>query len=195
MYITTEKGIFIIYGEIISRQFQNLDKGKITLKTSTPFIDQKGITRKGPYAWVINITNGQTDEINPNSIVYRTLPTHAIVEATPTDDYDGFWFYPNGKQKRQLKLKALFVSKLDTSYQASLTPTGQLDAVEYEPKGSDYIVWWRPDEIPDNHPGITGIYDPRHYGEYDDFDKGAPADPMREDMEFFYENERWSRDP
>ncbi len=194
MRVTTEKGIFIIYGEITYSYYKNIEEGRINLKTSTPFRDQKGITRNKTYTWVINITNGQTNIINPSGTWAGGGGTkYAIVEATPYDDYDKFWYHPNGKQKHRLKLKALFVNPLP-EYHADLTPTKKLDAAFYEAKGSSYIPWWRSDEIADNHPLVTGVYDPYLAGEYDDFMKGGARFDMRSDMEFFYEDERWSRD-
>ncbi len=193
MYITTKRGIFIIYGPRTSSKYKNINEGQITLKTTTPFKDQKGVTRSGCYTWVVNITNGQTRIINPES--HYGIAKWAVVEATPYDDYENFWYYPNGKEKKRLRLKALFVSKIE-EYNAQDTPTGLIDAVEYEPKRSSYLVWWRSDEIDDNHPLVTGIRDPYlEGGPYGDHMQGGYKDPMRSDMEFFYEDERWSRDP
>lgn len=191
MYITTKKGIFIIYGTRISSTYKNYYEGQVTLKTTTPFQDQKGVTREGEYTWVINITNGETMHIDPSPRPFDyTMPKYLVAEATPYDDYDKFWHYPNGRNRRKLRLKALFISRLE-EYNDQDTPTGLLDAVEYEPKGSSYLIWWRPDEIADNDSLVTGIIDPYMEGHYED----GYEDPMRDDMEFFYEDERWSRDP
>ena len=163
--------------------------GRINLKTNTPFRDQKGVTRSKTYTWVINITNGQTDIINPTG-VFKNVK-YAVIEATPYDDYERFWYHSDGREKNRLRLKALFVNKL---YEHDKEHTSHHNLVKYEAKGNSYIVWWRDDDIADNHPLVTGIYDPYLAGEYDDFMKGGFQDDMREDMEFFYEDERWSRD-
>ena len=189
MRVTTEKGIFIIYGKITYSYYKNINEGRINLKTSSEFRDQKGVKRNKTYTWVINITNGATHIINPTGIFKGT--THAVVEATPYDDYDKFWYYPDGRERRRLRLKALFVNDLSERHAKH---TNNYNLIKYEPKGSSYIVWWREDDFPDNHPIVTGIYDPYLAGEYDDFMKGGFQDDMREDMEFFYEDERWSRD-
>lgn len=189
MRVTTEKGIFTIFGEITYTHYKNATKGTLHLKTSAPFVDQKGVTRNGTYTWVIKISNSDTAIVNPTT-GYKNVK-YAAVEATPFDDYENFWHHPNGQARDKLRLRCLFANK---SPEHLHEECNNHNLVQYFPKGDGYTVWWREDDYPDNHPLVTGVYDPYLAGEYDDFMEGGFQDDMRDDMEFFYEDERWSRD-
>ena len=64
--------------------------------------------------------------------------------------------------------------------------------IKWHPSGTIYSPWWREDIIPDNAPYL--LPETLHLTGEQDWGLGF-QDDMRGDMEFFYEDERWSRDP
>ena len=98
-----------------------------------------------------------------------------------------FWRTKTNRPKKTIKLTALFAVFVN-DYNAERLA----NYIKWHPRGTKYSPWWRPDNIPDNAPHL--LPETVHLSGEQDWGIGF-QDDMRSDMEFFYSDERWSRDP
>ena len=190
--VSKKTGIIVIAGKIINSKFK-VDKDGVMF--ATYYVQTTGIDWTDPTGqkgaenvkWTISAWNHAADAADPHDYISEMFPdetplepkTHIVIEAIPENESKDIWRTKDNKPRESIKLKALFAVLID---QERL-----INTIEYHPRGTMYPPWWRPDIYEDDDPAITGKYDEHDYGL-------GFQDDMRSDMEFFYEDERWSRD-
>lgn len=181
MYVTQENGIIIVAGKIIKSDYKIDREGYMRAiyyvkTTGVDWTDPTGQKGDEDVSWAISAWDFAARLADPE---YPYPKNHIAIEAIPASDNSEIWRTETNQPRRTIKLKALFSQFTED--------TDLINIVEYNRQGTMYDPWWRPDIFDDNDPGITG--------KYDDYDYGLGfQDDMRSDMEFFYEDERWSRD-
>jgi len=111
------------------------------------------------------------------------------IEGIPTieTNIQEFWRTKTNRAKKTLKLTALFTEFVDDYDAEELA-----NHIKLHPRGTRYSPWWRAqDNTPDNAPYL--LPETVHLSGEQEWGIGF-QDDMRDDMEFFYEDERWSRD-
>ena len=183
MYVRQKTGIIVVAGELINSKFK-LDKDGYMRAiyyirtTKTDWNDPTGEKGAEDTNWVVSAWDFAARLAEPD---YPYPKKYIAIEGIAGTNAHEVWRTPTNRPRKTIKLKALFTQFID---QERL-----INTVEYYPRGTSYSPWWRPDIFDDNDPDITGEYD--DYGH--DYGRGF-QDDMRSDMEFFYEDERWSRD-
>ncbi len=184
MYVSQKTGIVVLGGEIISSTFKVGRDGKMlaTYEIQTTGVDWTDPTgQKGAKSikWLISAWNYAASAADPEEPYPEK---YLIVEAIPESTKQEVFRTETNRPKETIKLKALFAEPIREGRERLI------NTVKYHRPGTMYPPWWRPDMYKDDDPNITGKYDDNH-----DYGLGF-QDDMRDDMEFFYEDERWSRD-
>ena len=183
MYVSQDNGIVVVGGEIIKSDFK-VDKEGVMfaiyyLKTNNVnWTDPTGQKGSENVNWIMEAWDFAARLADPE---YPYPEKHIIIEAYPPSGGTDIWRTALNKPRKAIKLKALFTQPIDEGKE------DLINTVEYNRPGTMYPPWWRPDIYKDNDPNITGKYEDHDYGL-------GFQDDMRSDMEFFYEDERWSRD-
>ncbi len=184
MRVSQKTGIIVVTGKIIKTDYK-VDKdgymrGIYYLRTKgVDWIDPTGQKGAENVNWTISAWDfaaGPADPKDPYVFEY------IAIEAIPKNKGPDIWRSKTNRPREAIKLHALFTQPVD---QKRL-----MNTIKYHRRGTIYSPWWRPDIFRDDDPDITGEYDDSGY----DYGLGF-QDDMRGDMEFFYEDERWSRDP
>ncbi len=183
MRVSQKTGIIVVAGEIINTKFKVDRDGYMRAiyeikTTGVDWVDPTGKKGAENVNWTISAWDFAA---NPASPEYPYPKKHIAIEAIPKSKNVEIWRTSTNRPRTTIKLHALFTQPID---QKRLFNT-----VKYHRRGTMYNPWWRPDIFKDNDPDITGKYDNEDY----DYELGF-KDDMRSDMEFFYEDERWSRD-
>jgi len=195
MYVTQKNGMMVVAGEIIKSEFKEDRDGYMR---AIYYIKTTGIDWTDPseekgaedVTWIFSARDFAARLAEPNdsytdriysSNAERDPEKYIAIEGIPPSGDPKVWRTKTNRPRTTIKLKALFAQFID---QERL-----INTVQYHPQGTMYSPWWRPDIFSDDDPDITGEYD--DYGH--DYGLGF-QDDMRDDMEFFYEDERWSRD-
>ncbi len=183
MFVSQDNGIIVVAGEIIKSHCKD-DKDGYTRAiyhvktTGVKWTDPTGQEGAEDVSWTISAWDFAARLAHPE---YPYPKKHIAIEAIPKDGSAEIWRTKNNQPRTAIKLHALFTQPIE---QERL-----INTVKYHRQGERYPPWWRPDIYRDNDPSITGKYDDSGY----DYGLGF-QDDMRDDMEFFYENERYSRD-
>ena len=183
MRVSKKTGIVVVAGEIINSEFKVGKDGymRATYEIKTTGVDwtdptgQKGAENVN---WTISAWNYAASAAHPK---YPYPKKHIVIEAVPESTSQEIFRTKNNRPRERIKLHALFTQPIDSGKERLI------NTVKYHPKGTMYPPWWRPDIYSDDDPNITGKFDDHDYGL-------GFQDDMRSDMEFFYEDERWSRD-
>ncbi len=183
MYVSQDNGIIVVVGKIIKSDFRIDRDGYMRaiyyIKTNNPnWTDPTGQKGAENASWTISAWDFAARLADPE---YPYPETYIAIEAIPESGDTEIWRTKNNKPRKAIKLKALFTQFIEETNQRLF------NTVEYNRPGTMYPPWWRPDMYKDNDPNITGKYEDHDYGL-------GFQDDMRSDMEFFYEDERWSRD-
>ena len=181
MRVSKKTGIIVVAGEIINSEFKEGKDGYMRavyhLKTTgIDWTDPTGQKGAENVNWTISAWNYAASAADPREPYPEK---HLVVEAVPESTSQEIFRTKTNRPRERIKLKALFAEFTDAKR--------LINTIEYHPKGTMYPPWWRPDIYEDDHPAITGKYEEHDYGL-------GFQDDMRDDMEFFYEDERWSRD-
>ncbi len=194
MRVSQKTGIIVVTGKIIKTDYK-VDKdgymrGIYYLRTTgVDWTDPTGQKGAENISWTISAWHHAAEAADPHDYISEMYPdqtplepkTHIVIEAIPENEALNIWRTENNKPRKTIKLRALFAVLID---QKRL-----INTIKYHPQGNMYPPWWRPDIYEDDDSNITGKYDDSGY----DYGLGF-QDDMRGDMEFFYEDERWSRD-
>lgn len=191
MIVTRDTGIIVICGELIRSDFY-VDKNSSIratyhIKTSgTTWTDPTGAPGAKEINWTVSAWSFTARLADPEDSQWKDK--HVSIEGIPTYEttITDFWRTPTGRPKKALKLRALFADYI-SDYDAE----DLANRVAWHPPGTKYSPWWRPDNIPDDAPDL--LPETVHLSGEEDWGIGF-QDDMRSDMEFFYEDERWSRD-
>ena len=183
MRVSQKNGIIIVCGEVIKSDFKINREGVMFAiyyirTTGVDWTDPTGQKGAENVNWAISAWDFAASPADPE---YPYPKKHIALEAIPKSDSADIWRTENNHPRKRIKLKALFSQFIEDD--------DLINTVEYNRRGTSYSPWWRPDIFDDDDPSITGEYD--DYGH--DYGLGF-QDDMRSDMEFFYEDERWSRD-
>ena len=181
MYVSQDNGIIVVAGEIIKSEYKIDRDGYMRaiyyVQTNNPnWTDPTGQEGSEIVNWTISAWDFAARLADPE---YFYPEEYIAIEAIPASASSEIWRTKKNTPRRAIKLHALFSQFV---YQERLFNT-----VKHHRRGTMYSPWWRPDEISDDDPSITGKFDYHDYGQ-------SFQDDMRSDMEFFYEDEQWSRD-
>lgn len=190
MLVTRNTGIIVVCGELINSKF-NVDKDSgmqatYYIKTrGTNWTDPTGDIGATDISWSVWAWSAAASAANPNFLFPEK---YIAIEGIPTYEttQTSFWRTPTSRPKKAIKLRALFTIFID-DYDAERLA----NHVKWHPPGTKYWPWWREDNTPDNAPYL--LPETVHLSGEEDWGIGF-QDDMRSDMEFFYEDERWSRD-
>ena len=190
MRVTRETGIIVVCGELINSKFyrdqDNYMRAIYYIKTrGTTWTDPTGAPGAKDISWVVSAWDFAASLASPN---YPFPKKVIIIEGIPLTSGQKFWRTPTNRPKKAFKLRALFTEFVD-DYDAKRLA----NHIKWHPPRSIYSPWWRAqDNTPDHAPHL--LPESVHLSGEEDWGLGF-QDDCREDMEFFYEDERWSRDP
>ncbi len=194
MFVTRDTGIIVVCGELINSDFyydqNNYMRATYYIKTTgAEWTDPTGAPGAKDVTWTVAAWDFAADSADPN---HPFTEKHIAIEGIPTTKKNAqeFWRTKTGRPKKAIKLTALF-TELVNDFKAKVL--GLANHIKWYPRGSKYSPWWRgEDKTPDNAPYL--LPETVHLSGEQDWGIGF-QDDMRSDMEFFYEDERWNRDP
>lgn len=187
MYVRQDNGIIVVGGKVINSKYTTDKNGLIKavyyIRTfAVNWTDPTGATGASRIDWVVYASGFAARLASPSS-PFDFETNQIIIEGTPIGYTSAEKFWRKGKRaKQRFKLKALFTEIIEDDQIEDGSPL--VNYIAYHPQGSRYNPWWRPDIFPD-----TTSNDSDSNFLYND------SDQIGGDFEFFYQDERWSRDP
>ena len=185
MRVSQKNGIIVVIGKLIKSDFKIDREGYMRaiyyVQTNNPnWTDPTGQEGSEIVNWTISAWDFAARLADPE---YFYPEEYIAIEAIPASASSEIWRTKKNTPRRAIKLHALFSQFIDSGKEYLV------NTVQYHRQGTMYPPEWRPDIFRDDDPDITGKFDDTGY----DYGLGY-QDDMRSDMEFFYEDERWSRD-
>ncbi|MGB0383208.1 MAG: hypothetical protein ACPGWR_00160 [Ardenticatenaceae bacterium] len=197
MRVTRDTGIIVVCGELVNSTFyldqDNYMRATYYIRTSdATWTDPTGEPGAKNINWIVSAWDFAANCANPS---YRFPEKHIAIEGIPltkttraATNEPEFWRTKTNRPKKTIKLTALFTEFVDDFDAERLA-----NHIKWYRRGTKYSPWWRAeDSIPDNAPHL--LPSTVHLSGEQDWG-GGYQDNMRGDAEFFYEDERWSRDP